>query len=289
MTPLVQPFFDTATNSYSYVVADSDSGSAAVIDSVLNFDAASGRASSNGADAILAHLQAQNLQAKWILDTHIHADHLSAARYLQQMTGAPMAIGSQVQQVQAHFSRAFNFETSFANDGSQFDRLLEDGDELELGQLRIRAMHTPGHTPACTTYCCGDAAFVGDTLFMPDYGTARTDFPGGDAQLLYRSIQNILALPAQTRLFMCHDYDTPTRTEKVHETSVAEQRAHNIHIASGTTEADFVEMRRCRDRQLAAPKLLYPSVQFNIRGADYPPPEDNGQRYFKIPVAQVQV
>ena len=284
MTPLVQPFFDPETNSYSYVLSDPETGDAAVIDSVLNYNPANGRVSTGFADSILAYLDQNKLALGWVLDTHIHADHLSAAHYLRDRTGAPMAIGAEVPQVQAHFSRALNFESDFQRDGSQFDRLLADNDTLTVGRLTLRAMHTPGHTPACMTYCCADAAFVGDTLFMPDYGSARTDFPGGDATLLYRSIQKILALPESTRLFMCHDYGTEARTEYACETTVAQQRAENVHLADGVTEAEFVTQRRCRDAKLAAPKLLYPAVQFNIRGASYPPPEANGKRYFKTPI-----
>lgn len=282
--PEVTPFFDPATHSYSYVLADPNTGTAAIIDAVLDYEPNSGRCKSTSVARILEYVERQGLRVAWVLDTHIHADHLSAGSYLRTQLATPFCIGAEVTQVQSHFSRALHFEPGFCSDGSQFDRLLKDGDRIVLGDLDISVLHTPGHTPACVTYCCGNAAFVGDTLFMPDYGTARTDFPKGDAAALYRSIQKILALPAETRVFVCHDYETKTRTTPQCETSIAAQRAGNIHLAGDIDEAQFIAMRRCRDRQLQTPQLLYPAVQFNIRAGALPPAEANGQRYFKIPV-----
>ncbi len=281
MALLVTPFFDPDTFSYSYVVAAD--GEAAIIDPVLDYDAVAGRTSTASAERIIAHVRANDLETRWILETHVHADHLSAARHLQAELGGKTAIGQAVTAVQDIFTGVFN-APEVATDGSQFDHLLEDGAELPLGDTTIRVIHTPGHTPACVTYVVEDAAFVGDTLFMPDYGTARTDFPGGDAQTLYESIQKILALPDATRLFMCHDYGTATRKTFANETSVAEQRAHNIHLGDGVDAAAFAAFRNGRDKDLSAPRLLYPAVQFNMRGGAFPEAESNGQRYFKIPV-----
>ncbi len=282
-TPRVTGFFDPATFTYSYVVAD-QTGQAAVIDAVLDYDPAAGRTQTNSADTLIAYLRKQDLTLKWILETHVHADHLSAAQYVKHHCGGQVAIGAYVSEVQNIFAGVFNAEDSFATDGSQFDRLLNEGDELPLGDNTIEVIHTPGHTPACVTYVIGDTAFVGDTLFMPDYGTARTDFPGGNAGELYRSIEKILSLPEHTRLYMCHDYGTQERSEYANETTVAEQRTTNVHLKNSVSEAEFVEFRNKRDAELAAPKLLYPSVQFNMRGGAFPPAEANGKVYFKIPL-----
>lgn len=283
MTLTVTPFFDPATFSYSYVVSE-PGGAAAIIDTVLDFDPVSGRATTTNADQIVAFVREQGLQVEWLLETHIHADHLSAAQYLKKQLGGTVAVGAAVTQVQLAFSRVFNAGPDFPADGSQFDRLLNEGEELALGASAIKVLATPGHTPACITYVVENNAFVGDTLFMPDYGTARTDFPGGDADQLYASIQKILALPDDTKLYMCHDYGTKTRTEFACQTTVARERAENIHINDNIDQATFVEFRTCRDRDLAAPRLLYPAVQFNMRAGAFAAPEDNGQAYIKIPV-----
>lgn len=282
--PFVTPFFDESTNTYSYVVQDPTSSHCAIIDSVLDFDYAAGRTTTDSADNILAFISAQQLTVDWILETHVHADHLSAAPYLQQHTGAKLGIGEHIKIVQDAFGKAFNAGTEFARDGRQFDRLFTDGDHFTVGKLEARVLHTPGHTPACLTYVFGDAAFVGDTLFMPDYGTARCDFPGGDARMLFRSIQKLFALPDTTRLFMCHDYKAPGRDHYAFETTVSDEKYHNIHVGSGTTEDEFVTMRTARDATLDMPRLLLPSVQVNMRAGHLPPAEDNGQRYLKIPL-----
>ena len=282
----ITPFFDQTTFSYSYVVAD-DSGHAAVIDAVLDFDPAAVRATTGGADAIIKHIETAGLQLDWILETHVHADHLSAAQYIKAKLGGQVAIGEHVTAVQEIFKGVFNAEACFAADGSQFDRLLKEGYSLQLGNLTIDVIHTPGHTPACVTYLVNDAAFVGDTLFMPDYGSARTDFPGGDARELYRSIRRILALPANTALYMCHDYGTDTRKTFACETDVATQNENNIHMHAAVSETDFVAFREGRDAELAAPRLLYPSVQFNMRAGHFPPAENNGRVYLKLPVRDV--
>jgi len=286
-TPMadITPFFDPTTYSYSYVVADA-SGHAAVIDAVLDFDPAAVRVSTTNADAIVEHITQQGLTVDWILETHVHADHLSAAQYLKSKLGGRVAIGEHVTAVQGIFKDVFNAEAGFCANGGQFDELLSDGRQLPLGASHIEVMHTPGHTPACVTYIIDGAAFVGDTLFMPDYGSARTDFPGGDARQLYQSIRRILALPAETTLYMCHDYGTQTRKTFACETTVAEQNTDNIHVNQGVTEADFVAFREGRDADLAAPRLLYPSVQFNMRAGHFPPAEDNGRVYLKLPVRE---
>ncbi|NVK40738.1 MAG: MBL fold metallo-hydrolase [Oceanospirillaceae bacterium] len=284
MQPIVTHFFDEPTFTFSYVVQDPNSRHCAIVDSVLDFDYAAGRTSTASADAILAFIDREGLEVDWILETHVHADHLSAAEYLRQKTAAPLAIGSHIRTVQDTFARIFNAESTFAHDGSQFDRLLDDGDEIRIGDLVGRAIHTPGHTPACMTYLFGDAAFVGDTLFMPDYGTARCDFPGGDATMLYQSIQKLFRLPDETRLFMCHDYRAPGRDEYLHETTVAAERRHNVHVHQGIGESDFVRMRTERDRTLDMPRLILPSVQVNMRAGRMPPAEDNGQVYLKVPI-----
>ncbi|WP_280549339.1 MULTISPECIES: MBL fold metallo-hydrolase [unclassified Halomonas] len=282
--PIVTHFFDEPTNTFSYVVQDPDSHACAILDSVLDFDYAAGRTDVRSADAIIAFVRDNALEVEWVLETHVHADHLSAAPYLHETLGGKTGIGAQITVVQDVFGKAFNAGTEFARDGSQFDRLFEEGDSFTIGNLEGRVLHTPGHTPACLTYVIGDAAFVGDTLFMPDYGTARCDFPGGDARTLYRSIQKVLALPGETRLFLCHDYKAPDREAYQHETSVAEQRAHNVHVHEGVSEEAFVKMRTERDATLDMPRLILPSVQVNMRAGHMPPAEDNGQVYLKVPI-----
>lgn len=284
MRPAVTAFFDTATYTYSYVVCDPASQACVIIDSVLDYDPASGRTNTGSADKILAFVREQQLTVEWILETHVHADHLSAAPYLKRQLGAPIAIGAQITTVQQVFGELFNAEAQFATDGSQFDRLLNEGDILTVGQMSVQVMHTPGHTPACLSYLIGDAAFVGDTLFMPDYGTARCDFPGGDARTLYASIQRLFELPDTTRLFMCHDYKAPGRDEYCNETTVADERKSNIHVREGISVDDFVAMRTERDATLSMPTLILPSVQVNMRAGELPPAEDNGVRYLKIPL-----
>lgn len=284
MKPTVTAFFDETTYTITYVVEDPASGKCAVIDSVMDFDPASGTTGTRSADEVISYISDHDLELEWILETHVHADHLSAAPYVRETVGGRTVIGSGVRTVQNVFGDLFNAEPEFARDGSQFDRLLEDGDVLAMGELSLKAMHTPGHTPACMTYVIGDAAFVGDTLFMPDFGTARTDFPGGDAATLYRSIQKILALAPDTRLFMCHDYKAPGRDEYAWQTTVAAERRNNIHVKEGVTEADFVAFREERDATLAMPKLILPSVQVNMRAGHLPPAEANGMRYLKLPL-----
>ncbi len=284
MKPIVTTFFDEPTFTYSYVVQDPNSAHCAIIDSVLDFDYASGTTSTASAEAILAYIAEHNLTVDWVLETHVHADHLSAAPFLAEKTGGKLGIGFNITVVQNTFGKAFNAGTEFARDGSQFDVLLADGDAIQVGGLTGKAIHTPGHTPACMTYVFGDAAFVGDTLFMPDYGTARCDFPGGDASTLYQSIQKVFALPDDTRLFMCHDYKAPGRDTYANETTVAEERLHNIHVGKGISEADFVKMRETRDATLDMPRLILPSVQVNMRAGHMPPAEDNGQVYLKVPI-----
>jgi len=279
----IDPFFHEPSFTVSYLVSDPGSGTGAVIDPVLDFDAKAARTSSRAADAILAFAAEAGIRIAWVLETHPHADHLTAAQHIKRATGAAVAIGGGVAQVQAFFDKIFDG----TNDGGEncgFDRLLGDGERLPLGALEIEVMHTPGHTPACVTYRIEDAAFVGDTLFMPDYGTARTDFPGGDARQLYRSIRRILALPPETRLFMCHDYKAPGRDRFAWETTVAAQRAGNVHIRDGVSEEDFVRMRTARDAKLDMPALILPAIQVNIRAGRLPPPEANGIRYLKLPL-----
>jgi len=282
--PVVTHFFDEPTNTFSYVVRDPDSHACAILDSVLDFDYAAGRTDVRSADAIIDFVQREGLEVEWILETHVHADHLSAAPYLHDKLGGKTGIGAHITEVQEIFGKAFNAGTEFARDGSQFDRLFAEGDTFRIGNLEGRVLHTPGHTPACLTYVIGDAAFVGDTLFMPDYGTARCDFPGGDARTLYRSIQKVLALPPETRLFLCHDYKAPGRDEYAYQTTVAEQRRDNIHVHEGTSEEAFVKMRTERDATLGMPRLILPSVQVNMRAGHFPPAEDNGQVYLKVPL-----
>ena len=284
VNPVVKSFFDESTNTFSYVVRDPDSDQCAIIDSVLDFDYAAGRTDVRSADEIIRYVRAENLSVAWILETHVHADHLSAAPYLHEQLGGQTGIGAHIRDVQEIFGKVFNAGTDFARDGSQFDRLFQEGDSFRIGGLEGRVLHTPGHTPACLTYVIGDAAFVGDTLFMPDYGTARCDFPGGDARTLYRSIDKVLSLPAETRIFLCHDYKAPGRDEYQHMTTVAEQREKNIHVHEGVSEEEFVQMRTERDATLDMPRLILPSVQVNMRAGHMPPAEDNGQVYLKVPL-----
>jgi len=282
--PIVQHFFDEPTNTFSYVVRDPDSQACAILDSVLDFDYAAGRTDVRSADEIIQYVRDNNLAVEWILETHVHADHLSAAPYLHEHLGGKTGIGAKIVDVQEIFGKAFNAGTEFARDGSQFDKLFQEGDTFTIGNLQGRVLHTPGHTPACLTYVIDDAAFVGDTLFMPDYGTARCDFPGGDARTLYQSIQKVLTLPPETRIFLCHDYKAPGRDEYQHMTTVAEQREANVHVHEGISEDEFVKMRTERDATLDMPRLILPSVQVNMRAGHMPPAEDNGQVYLKVPV-----
>lgn len=284
MHPGVNAFFDEATNTISYIVAEPQGKVCAVIDSVLDYDPKSGRTSTKSADKLITFLKDHGLRVEWILETHAHADHLTAAPYLREKVGGKIAIGEHIKTVQATFKKVFNLEPAFATDGSQFDHLFKDGERFSAGGLEGRVIHTPGHTPACLTYVIGDAAFVGDTIFMPDYGTARCDFPGGDASTLYTSIQKLFSLPATTRLFMCHDYMAPGRDVYAWETSVADERKSNIHVHEGVSEAEFVRMRTERDATLSMPTLILPSVQVNIRAGQLPPPEKNGISYLKIPL-----
>jgi glyoxylase-like metal-dependent hydrolase (beta-lactamase superfamily II) len=284
MNPEVKAFFDEETYTFTYVVKDPLGEACAIIDPVLDFDQAAGRTSTASADRVVDFVQSNDLKVEWILETHAHADHLSAASYLKSRLGGRTGTGKFITEVQATFKRIFNLGDEFTTNGEQFDCLLADGDLLELGAIKIRVMHTPGHTPACVTFVIGNAAFVGDTLFMPDFGTARADFPGGDAAVLYRSIQQIFALPQDTKLFMCHDYKAPGRDEYLWKTSVAEQKARNIHIHEGISETEFVEFRTERDAVLGMPKLILPSIQVNIRAGELPPADDNGVVYLRLPV-----
>lgn len=281
--PLIDAFFDEATFTITYLVSDPATARAAIIDPVRDYDPRSGRISTPSADRVLAKASERGLAVDWILETHAHADHLTAAPYLKERTGAKVVIGEHIRDVQKIFKPVFN-AADISTDGREFDRLVRDGETLALGGLAIEVMHLPGHTPADVAYRIGDAVFVGDTIFMPDYGTARTDFPGGDAATLHRSIRRLLALPGETRLFMCHDYKAPGRDRYAWESTVAEERAHNIHVHAGVDEAAFVALRTRRDTTLAAPVLLLPSVQVNIRAGNLPPPEANGVSYLKIPV-----
>jgi glyoxylase-like metal-dependent hydrolase (beta-lactamase superfamily II) len=283
MQPHIEAFFDEPTFTVSYLVGDPATKQAVVIDPVLDFDPTSGQADARSAQRVLDAAQAGGWRIAMVLETHAHADHLSAAPYIAAKTGAPVGIGEHIRAVQKIFRPVFN-AADLRTDGSDFDRLLVDGERLPLGELAIEVLHTPGHTPADVSYRIGDAVFVGDTLFMPDYGTARADFPGGDARQLYRSIRRLLALPRETRLFMCHDYKAPARDDYAWETTVGEQRDRSVHVRDGVSEDEFVAMREARDAGLAAPRLLLPSVQVNIRGGKFPPAEDNGVRYLKIPV-----
>lgn len=279
----IHAFFDESTHTITYLIADPDTRAAAVIDPLLDYEHRSGRITTQSAERVLDTAQSAGLNIIWILETHAHADHLSAAPWIKQKTGAQIAIGEHISKVQRLFAPRFNLDDISGN-GNEFDRLLHDGEVLMLGHQSIEVLYTPGHTPACVSYRIGDAVFVGDTLFMPDYGTARADFPGGNARQLYRSIQRLLSLPPHTRLFMCHDYTTPTRKEHVWETTVAAQRAHNIQIHEGITEEQFVSMREQRDATLAAPALLLPAIQVNIHAGRLPKAESNGVSYLKVPL-----
>jgi glyoxylase-like metal-dependent hydrolase (beta-lactamase superfamily II) len=282
--PRIQAYFDEPTNTVSYLVADPTTRAAAVVDPVLDYDPASGKASTGSAARILADVKEQGLTLQWVLETHAHADHLSAAPFFAQSTGAKVVIGEHIAEVQRIFSKTFNLG-DISCTGNEFDKLVRDGETFTLGNLNVSVMHTPGHTPACVTYRIGDAAFIGDTLFMPDYGTARADFPGADARTLYRSIHRLLALPPATRLFLCHDYKAPGRQHYAWETTVAEQLAGNVHVKQGVSEDEFVALREARDATLAVPKLLLPSIQVNIRAGRWPAAEDNGVAYLKIPLS----
>ena len=282
--PLVHGIFDEATNTVTYIVRDPESRACAIIDSVLDFDYASGRTDTRSADQVVDHVRAEGLDPVWILETHVHADHLSAAPYIQDRIGGKIGIGEKITVVQDTFGKIFNEGTEFQRDGSQFDRLFREGDTFGIGALGGRVLHTPGHTPACLTYVIGDAAFVGDTLFMPDFGTARCDFPGGSAEMLYASIQKILSLPDATRIFVGHDYKPEGRDTFVWETTVAEERAKNVHIGGGRSAAEFVTMREARDKTLGMPKLIIPSLQVNMRAGQMPPKDDQGKTYLKVPV-----
>ena len=284
MTPIVTAFFDDATNTISYVVQDPNSKAAAIVDSVLDFDYSSGRTDTASADEIIAFVKKERLDIQWLLETHVHADHLSAAPYLQEKLGGKIGIGDRIKIVQDTFGKVFNEGTEFQRDGSQFDQLFVEGDSIHIGQLRMDVLHTPGHTPACLTYVTGDAAFVGDTLFMPDFGTARCDFPGGSSETLFQSIQKILTLPDETRIFVGHDYKAPGRAEYAWETTVGEQKTKNVHVGEGTDQNDFVKMRDERDASLAMPKLIIPSLQVNMRAGQMPEPDEAGDVFLKVPV-----
>ena len=286
-TPHVEAFFDEATFTATYVVHDPTTLDAAVIDSVLDFNHAAGRTSTESADAIIEFVQQQGLSVRWVLETHAHADHLSAAPYLQERLGGQLAIGAEIVTVQNVFGKIFNEGTEFARDGTQFDRLLVDGDTLMIGQIPLIALHVPGHTPADMAYIVGDAVFTGDTMFMPDYGSARADFPGGDARLLYRSVRRLMELPDESRVFLCHDYKAPNREEYVWETTMLAERTGNVHLHNGVSEDEFVEMRTQRDATLAMPKLILPSIQINMRAGRMPKPEGNGVSYLKLPLNQL--
>ncbi|MBH5321719.1 MBL fold metallo-hydrolase [Aurantiacibacter sediminis] len=285
--PTIAGFFDEATNTISYVVSDPATKEAAVIDSVLDYQAASGRTSYGSADRIIEYVEANRLTVIWHIETHAHADHISAAPYLQEKLGGKLGIGKEIIRVQDVFGKLFNAGTDFERDGSQFDHLFTDGEHFSIGELEGIVLHVPGHTPADMAFIIGDAAFVGDTLFMPDFGTARADFPGGDARQLFRSIRRLLKLPDDTRLFLCHDYKAPGRDEYAWESTVKLQRENNVHVKDGTTEDEFVAMRAARDATLDMPTLILPSVQVNIRGGRLPEPEENGVSYIKIPVNAV--
>jgi glyoxylase-like metal-dependent hydrolase (beta-lactamase superfamily II) len=286
-SPEVHTFFDEPTNAACHIVKDPSSNAVAIIDSILDFDSAAGRTHTKHADMLIDVITKNGWSVEWILETHVHADHLSAAPYLAKALGGKIAIGANIATVQETFGKVFNAGTAFEMDGSQFDQLFDDGACFGIGNLDVVVMHTPGHTPACVTYVIGDAAFIGDTLFMPDFGTARADFPGGSATDLYASIQRILALPDETRLFLCHDYKTKTRDTFCWQTTVGEQKASNIHVGDAKPEAEFVAFRTARDAQLAMPKLIIPSIQVNMRAGQMPPAEDDGKVYLKVPINQL--
>jgi glyoxylase-like metal-dependent hydrolase (beta-lactamase superfamily II) len=281
--PEVKGFFDPATNTISYVVKDPASNACAIVDSVMDIDYAAGRITYDHADEIIAYVKAKGLTVDWLIETHVHADHLSAAPYIQKALGGKIGIGQKITVVQDTFGKVFNEGTEFQRDGSQFDHLFQDGDRYQVGTMDCFSMHTPGHTPACMTHVMGDAAFVGDTLFMPDGGSARADFPGGDAGQLYDSIQKVLSLPDATRLFICHDYG-PNGRDIRWETTVGDEKAHNIHVGKGKSREDFVAMRTARDKTLDMPKLIIPSLQVNMRGGGLPPADEDGKRFLKVPI-----
>jgi len=284
MEPDITAFFDKATNTISYIVCDPNGSACAVIDSVLDFDFASGRTDTRSADKLINFIKENKLDVQWLLESHVHADHLSAAPYIQMEVGGKIGIGSHITDVQETFGKIFNEGTEFQRDGSQFDKLFVEGDTFHIGQLRGEILHTPGHTPACMTYVIGDAAFVGDTLFMPDFGTARCDFPGGSSENLFSSIQKILSLPDATRIFVGHDYKAPGREHYAWETTVGEQKKKNIHIKSGKSKEDFVKLRDERDAKLAMPKLIVPSLQINMRAGNMPEPDEQGDVFLKVPI-----
>ncbi len=281
---VVHSFFDEPTNTATHVLHDPATMKGAVVDSVLDFDAAAGRTHTKSADALIAYVRAVGIEIEWLLETHAHADHLSAAPYIQQHCGGKLAIGREITEVQSVFGKIFNAGTEFARDGSEFDRLFDDGDHFSIGDIPAIALHVPGHTPADMAYVIGDVVFTGDTLFMPDYGTARADFPGGDARQLYRSIRRLLSLPGETRLYLCHDYKAPGRDNYVWETTVSAERDGNVHAHDGISEEAFYAMRTARDATLSMPKLILPSVQVNMRAGHLPPPEENGISYLKLPL-----
>ena len=284
LLPVVRSFFDPATFTISHVVRDPSSQACAIVDSVLDYDPASGRTMNASAQALIDYIKSESLEVQWLLETHAHADHLSAAPFLQKEIGGQLAIGREIIRVQEVFGKIFNAGTEFQRDGSQFDQLFQDGDRFKIGNLDATVLHVPGHTPACLAYVVGDAVFPGDTMFMPDYGTARCDFPGGDARMLYRSIKRLTQLPDEARMFMCHDYKAPGRDNYAWETTVGAERTSNVHVHDGVSEDEFVAMRNARDATLSMPKLILPSVQVNMRGGQMPPAEDNGVHSLKIPV-----
>ena len=287
LNPEVFDFFDEKTNAASYIVKDPSSSKCAIIDSVLDFDVTSGSIKTDFADQLAEKVSELKLEVDWVIETHVHADHLSAAPYLAKKFSAKIAIGSNIDVVQKLFGKIFNAGTEFQMDGSQFDVLFEEGDTFEIGNMVAEVLNTPGHTPACVTYVIGNAAFIGDTLFMPDFGTARADFPGGSAMDLYNSIQKILSLPTKTRLFLCHDYKAPGREEFCWETTVSEQKLENVHVGGGKSESEFVKFRTERDKKLGMPKLILPSIQVNMRAGHLPPKEDDGEHYLKIPINRI--
>ncbi len=282
-SPVVTHFFDPDSNTFSYIVRDPDSNACAIFDPVMEIDYAAGRLTFDHADRMIAHIEANGLELVWLIETHVHADHLSGAPYIQDRLGGKIGVGAQIVEIQETFGKIFNEGTEFQRDGSQFDKLFENGDTYTIGELTAFAMHTPGHTPACMTHVIGDAAFVGDTLFMPDSGSARADFPGGDAGVLFDSIQKVLALPDAMRLFMCHDYG-PNGRAILCETTVAEEKAHNIHVGGGKTREDFIVFRTERDAQLKMPRLIIPSLQVNMRAGNLPPADKEGKAFFKVPI-----
>ena len=285
--PNVTPFFDETTNTVSYVVADPVTNKCAIIDSLLDYDASSGRTGTKSVDRLIKHVEQSKLTVDWIIDTHVHADHLTAAPYVRDVLGGRTAIGENIVRVQKIFGEIFNEGQTFHTDGSQFDHLFKDGETYTVGNINARAIYTPGHTPACMSHLIGDALFLGDTLFMPDSGTARCDFPGGDAQILYRSIHKLFDLPNETRAFMCHDYKAAGRDEFAWESTISEQKEKNIHVNRSINEREFIEMRTVREAKLSMPKLLLPSVQVNMRAGNFPEPEANGKQYLKVPINTV--